>query len=374
MISCTLIIFWQSSQQISKRHPNHAVTYMSRPSEPSLARRHAWLRLRGGSACSFDVSNWLPPDAIPSMDSVIMKESAGEKESNQTSEPPVLRQIRQQEMDFEMQFEEVQAVRGSSQTTHDLDAGIPEYVGKAESALHESRAAFEEEIVSVSRTRRGVEHEGDVQMEPIPAAHATDKKRSNSVAKTRKRSASQMSSTSVSNTAEPRGTSNVSMHANGKDENPGMHSIQPQEEDSQVTKARTGQQVAVTDDALQILGNTNKEASVHHRGDEGLSEIVFSATDREINDTMQNNNSAALFELGVKAMERENGASEAVSWWKKAALLGHVDAIFNMGVCCLQGVGMAEGCNETAAAMWFEKAALQGDGDARVFLIVCPMI
>jgi TPR repeat protein len=132
--------------------------------------------------------------------------------------------------------------------------------------------------------------------------------------------------------------------------------------------------VAVTDDALQILGNTNKEESVHHRGDEGLSEIVFSATDREINDTMQNNNSAALFELGVKAMERENGASEAVSWWKKAALLGHVDAIFNMGVCCLQGVGMAEGCNETAAAMWFEKAALQGDGDARVFLIVCPMI
>jgi TPR repeat protein len=56
----------------------------------------------------------------------------------------------------------------------------------------------------------------------------------------------------------------------------------------------------------------------------------------------------------------------AVSWYLKAAELGHAKAMYSLGVLCERGVGMP--VDARAAASWYRKAAEFGHAEAMCFV------
>ena len=63
--------------------------------------------------------------------------------------------------------------------------------------------------------------------------------------------------------------------------------------------------------------------------------------------------------------------AEAVRWYRLAAVQGHTDAQFNLGVMYVQGIGMTQ--DNARAPRWYRKAAEQNVADSQKNLgfIVC---
>ena len=59
-----------------------------------------------------------------------------------------------------------------------------------------------------------------------------------------------------------------------------------------------------------------------------------------------------------KAKGVPKNASQAVTWYRKAAEQGDADAQFNLGVMYAKGVGVPKDASQ--AVTWFRKAAEQG--------------
>ena len=74
------------------------------------------------------------------------------------------------------------------------------------------------------------------------------------------------------------------------------------------------------------------------------------------------------FELG-SSHYGEQDYTNAVACFKKAAELGHARARFNLGLCFMNGTGVAP--DNQAAALWFGKAADQGLKEAFYPLGIC---
>ena len=80
-------------------------------------------------------------------------------------------------------------------------------------------------------------------------------------------------------------------------------------------------------------------------------------------DPVQNEMTAMeYYQKGVKAFCAKQYA-DAVSWYRKAADLGHAGAQNNLGVCYDRGEGVA--ADEIEAVKWYRKAAEQGDAIAQ---------
>ena len=71
--------------------------------------------------------------------------------------------------------------------------------------------------------------------------------------------------------------------------------------------------------------------------------------------------------FGKAGMTQDWGA--AVSWYQKAADLGHPDAQYSLGYCYYQGQGVVQDGNQ--AVHWFQKAAAQGHEEACYWLGQC---
>src|SRR5206468_13111163 len=57
------------------------------------------------------------------------------------------------------------------------------------------------------------------------------------------------------------------------------------------------------------------------------------------------------------ALPISKDAREAFGWYRKAAELGHLPAVNQVGYCYQQGIGVAKDAKE--AVRWFERAAAQ---------------
>lgn len=79
------------------------------------------------------------------------------------------------------------------------------------------------------------------------------------------------------------------------------------------------------------------------------------------------NRLALLYYHGQGATEDER---QAVAWWKKAAALGHADAMFQLGNAFLLGNQTAKlvADPDREAATWFFKAASAGHAEAQYML------
>lgn len=73
-------------------------------------------------------------------------------------------------------------------------------------------------------------------------------------------------------------------------------------------------------------------------------------------------NAQEEFKKGVDAYHNYN-YTEAVSWYKKAAEQGQVDAQYCLGFCYFYGDGVTQ--DDSQAVYWYEKAAEQGHTDAQ---------
>ena len=83
--------------------------------------------------------------------------------------------------------------------------------------------------------------------------------------------------------------------------------------------------------------------------------------------------SEAQFELGVNYHSGsdmiERNYNEATKWFEKAAQHGDVDAMFNLGLCYLEGMGVEK--NLKKAFEWFEKGWADGDVSCGYNLGLC---
>ncbi len=61
-----------------------------------------------------------------------------------------------------------------------------------------------------------------------------------------------------------------------------------------------------------------------------------------------------------------NSKEEAVKWYRKAAEQGVAEAQCNLGLCYLDGNGVAQ--NKVKGVMWLRKAAEQGNAEAKEML------
>ena len=78
------------------------------------------------------------------------------------------------------------------------------------------------------------------------------------------------------------------------------------------------------------------------------------------------------YNLGVCYMNGNGVAKnpyEAVTWYRKAAEQGFASGQNSLGACYIAGIGVAK--DPTEAVKWFRKAAEQGDADAQCFLGAC---
>jgi len=82
----------------------------------------------------------------------------------------------------------------------------------------------------------------------------------------------------------------------------------------------------------------------------------------------------SMFEEGSEDMNLESDPSEAVFWYRKAAIIHHhVHSQYTLGMLYLWGKeGKASGVrhNRSEAAVWFKKAAEQGNAQAQYLLAV----
>jgi hypothetical protein len=364
-----LIFFPHSSQKIVPKIPTKygKTLCLSWPTP----RKHTWLNLRGGSGISFDSHGWMLPDS--SLEGHALVEAR--REDTNSSLPPNFTAMQQQTMQEDMQFEEVLPVRNNEESFV-MQAGHPDLPHHAMDGQDPDPTAPQEqsEFEEIVPTRHSTAtHEGNnAQVDNQSPWRASGRSPSNSATtRTRKRSASQMSS--PSNSPPPRSASPI---IKGTVSDARRDDFVSQSCDfvggGLEIRPKTGEAKDEADfvrkHAQNEVGNMTipKRTNVEY---DKIRELLATAVEANDTESIQNH-TAYMFERGVKAMQCDNGACQAVFWWKKAAEAGHVDAMFNMGICCLQGVGTEEGCNETAAAVWFERAALKGDVDARVRALV----
>ena len=66
-----------------------------------------------------------------------------------------------------------------------------------------------------------------------------------------------------------------------------------------------------------------------------------------------------MFQRGIGV---DINQSQAAKWYEKAAIQGHIDAQYNIGLMYANGEGVEQ--NEQFALMWLASAAKQGDKEA----------
>lgn len=136
-------------------------------------------------------------------------------------------------------------------------------------------------------------------------------------------------------------------------------------EEMWIMQLRRTQERTVDAQALMKLSDINEvPLSVKDR-----SADLTKATPEELLERAETGDISAQVALATYCGDVQKDYASAFHWWHRAAESGHAMAQYQVGLCRLNGIGVAKNAEEAVA--WFRKAVEQGDAQAQYQLGLC---
>lgn len=144
---------------------------------------------------------------------------------------------------------------------------------------------------------------------------------------------------------------------------PNQTSIIASDDMETISDARQKQKKIASVDASDALfgGSKENDSGLRLEMDSLLKKLFESA---EHGDPSAQLNLGVCYELGVYGVKKD--ISEAIKWYRKAALKNEAQAQLFLGICYISGEGVEKDVSE--AMKWYRKAAEQGMADAQYVL------